>query len=404
MSPTAPGARGRAVPDEPARAFCWRCAKPEVACVCASVPRVEPRTRVVVLQHPRERFHPIGTVRFVELGVADSRVEAATLGALTERPQWIESRAALLYPAPGARRVEELAPGDRPSQLVVLDGTWHHARTLYRDLAWLRDLTAVRLTPTAPSRYRLRREPTVDSVSTIEAVVGALRVLEPELRGLDALLEAFDRMIDWQAEHVRRGGGGRRMDRARPRAWRAFPRGLVEDWGALVVVYAEGALVSAPGEPERRALAQIVAHRPATGETYERLVRLPSAALLSPLVSHAGLSAEELAAAQEPAVVQAELAGWLPRGAVVAAWNATTLDLVLPAGRTAAGALVLKAAFGSATGRAGGVLEVRAAALGLDVPALPVCGRARQRLGAAVAVAEWLRRCALGGIPSSPPS
>ncbi|MCC6214219.1 MAG: DTW domain-containing protein [Polyangiaceae bacterium] len=403
MEPPAIAAASSAAPGWQPRTFCWRCAKPGDACVCASVPRVENRTEVVVLQHPRERFHPIGTVRFVELGLARARVEVARAGGFTRRPPWIGPRAALLYPAPGAVELAQLSPAARPDQLVVLDGTWHHAKTLHRDLAWLRELPALRLAPTTPSRYRLRREPTPEAISTVEAVVEALRLLEPETGGTEQLLGAFDRMIDQQIEHVRRGGGGRRVERSRPRPWRSYPRGLVEEWDALVIVYAEGLRGVRAGARAARWPVHVVAHRPATGATFESLVRVPGDCLEGPALRHARLAPEEVALAPDAVAAVAAFERFLPSGAVVAAWNATTLDLVLPGGRERRGVLVLKSAYGSATAQAAGVLEEATAALGLIPPELPVRGRARERLAAAVAMAAWLRARALGEARPRPP-
>ena len=49
---------------------CYECHKPRGLCVCGNIPRVDNRTSILVLQHPRERLHPIGTARFVRLGLA----------------------------------------------------------------------------------------------------------------------------------------------------------------------------------------------------------------------------------------------------------------------------------------------------------------------------------------------
>ena len=87
------------------RAVCYRCDKPESMCVCASVPRVANRTGVLVIQHPRERAHAIGTARFAKLGLENARVEVAWHADQFEsdRPAYVPERAALLYPGPEAR-------------------------------------------------------------------------------------------------------------------------------------------------------------------------------------------------------------------------------------------------------------------------------------------------------------
>jgi DTW domain-containing protein YfiP len=112
--------------------------------------------------------------------------------------------AALLYPSAEASDLETMAPHELPRNLLVIDGTWHTARSLFRDKSWLQRLPQVRLSPASPSRYRIRREPRQDFVSTIEAIVQALQVIEPETQGFDELLGAFDSMIDDQLEHIAR--------------------------------------------------------------------------------------------------------------------------------------------------------------------------------------------------------
>jgi hypothetical protein len=186
------------------RAQCYRCFKAAVTCICATIERVANRTGILVLQHPRERLHAIGTVRFARLGLSNVRVRTCVPGTDASMP--LPPRTALLYPSPGAPDLATLPRTEHPRHLVILDGTWTHARKMYATQTWLRELPQVGLTPADPSRYRLRREPRPDYVATLEAIVAALRILEPELDGLDALLRSFAAMIDRQAAF----GGARR--------------------------------------------------------------------------------------------------------------------------------------------------------------------------------------------------
>jgi DTW domain-containing protein YfiP len=182
------------------RTNCYRCFKPEVACICDSIEQVLNRTGIIILQHPRERFHPIGTARIARLALAKVRVEPCAPwsdGSVIQSK--LPPQTALLYPAPGARNLATLSVAERPRHLVLLDGTWFHAKKMYDAHGWLQTLPHVSLTPSEPSRYRLRREPKQSYVATIEAVACALRLLEPETAGLDGLLRTFTAMIDRQA-------------------------------------------------------------------------------------------------------------------------------------------------------------------------------------------------------------
>ena len=187
------------------RATCYACFKPCSECICETVPRVRSRTGIHVLQHPRERRHPLGTARIVGLGVVGATVDicdhqlTAQYGFFS---QGVPPRTGLLYPHPRARPLEDLPSAERPEHLIVLDGTWPHAKSLYKANPWLATLPHYGLTPTEPSRYRIRRQPAPHCISTLEAVVCALAVLEPELEGLESLLSTFDAMIDRQLFHI----------------------------------------------------------------------------------------------------------------------------------------------------------------------------------------------------------
>lgn len=196
-------------PDEPAseaagRERCFGCFKPRALCLCGRVPHVANRTRVTIFQHPRERFHAIGTARIARLGLAN----AAVLLPRDMAPRSLRIRAelapgtALLFPDDSARELAELAPEEMPRGLVVLDGTWSQARGLLRANPGLADLPRVGLSPAMPSRYRIRKEPRGHYLSTIEAIVQALRLIEPETPNLDGLIGAFDAMIDEQVVYA----------------------------------------------------------------------------------------------------------------------------------------------------------------------------------------------------------
>jgi DTW domain-containing protein YfiP len=121
---------------------------------------------------------------------------AADLGAKMPR------RTALLYPAAEARDLADLAIEERPRHLIVIDGTWFNAKKIYDAYASLRALPCVRLSPSESTRYRIRRQPRRHCLATLEAIVCALRLLEPETRGLDRLLDSFAAMVDRQAAYT----------------------------------------------------------------------------------------------------------------------------------------------------------------------------------------------------------
>jgi DTW domain-containing protein YfiP len=382
------------------REVCYRCLKPRVTCICGSLPRVENRTEVLVLQHPRERSHPIGTARFASLGLANARtIVAWNAGAReTEPPGWLPEGTALLYPGDGARDLRLLETHERPSALLVLDGTWFTARTLYRDKLWLRRLPHYRFLPSTPGRYRIRREPQLDYVSTIEAIVEALRILEPETAGFAELIAAFDAMIDQQLTYIGQGGpNGRVRKRRRPAAERRVPHALVEGFERLVVIYGEP---SRPSDPSDREFVYFTAVAPHSGARLERLMLPETGVPDVQHLTHMGLAVTDFDAAHggrpRPGAPHAFRDAWLEFLAscgpapLIAAWNQRTLEFLAEQTDTDFPKVVLKGAYRAVFGADTHSLEQVVAERGLAIPSFGFKGRAARRLGSAVSVARLL--------------
>ena len=80
--------------------------------------------------------------------------------------------------------------------IVILDGTWSQAKTLWWRNPWLLKLHRIVLDPPHPARLgRLRREPRREALSTVEAAALALRHIEAGPQAADALVAALDGMM-----------------------------------------------------------------------------------------------------------------------------------------------------------------------------------------------------------------
>ncbi|MBY0399398.1 DTW domain-containing protein [Myxococcota bacterium] len=239
-------------PTEP-RAGCSRCGRPLVACYCAHVSPLPTTTRVVVLQHPREQHKAIGTARIAALCLPGLEI---VVGVEFERNTRVHrllsdplAPPVLLYPSADARDLRA-DPPKGPVTLVVLDGTWSQARSLLRDNPRLQALPRVAFEPDAPSEYRIRREPHEDYVSTIEALVHALGLLEGgDPARFRALLAPFRAMVDLQVRYAAAEGEPR---------WRRRRRTLAPAASRLPPALLEPRLICLVGEanewPHEKAL------------------------------------------------------------------------------------------------------------------------------------------------------
>src|SRR4051812_34726481 len=224
------------------RVVCGRCRRPASVCYCHALPRIDTATRVVILQHPRERDMPIGTARMASLCLpgAELRVGIQWTGELLAGAIGDPARPAiLLYPGPGARDILRDPPRG-PVTLIVVDGTWSQARTVVRDNPVLQALPRYAFATPEPSHYRIRREPRAAYVSTIEALMHVLGALEGDPARFRSLLDPLRAMVDaqlaCQAGSPRRGM--RQVHRPRPPR-RVVPDAIVERFDDLVCVVGE---------------------------------------------------------------------------------------------------------------------------------------------------------------------
>lgn len=153
---------------------------------------------IVILQHPQEDDVVLGTAPLVARALAKAHVrvglswpslEAAVGREGIDRARWAalfatkeEGEAARVVHPPGTVRVLDRkgAPCDPATLegLVVLDGTWSQAKTLWWRNPWLLKLARVGLVPREPSMYgKLRKEPRREWVSTLEAIGDVLPAL-----------------------------------------------------------------------------------------------------------------------------------------------------------------------------------------------------------------------------------
>ena len=184
------------------RAQCSRCLRPQTHCLCALIPQLDSRTRVLLLQHPSEVGHALNTARLADLGLLNAELRVGEvfedLATLLNPPGY---QARLLFPGEGAQLIDTAEPSDEslPWLLVVPDATWRKARKLLHLNPLLAQLPRVTLPEGAVSRYRLRKAPGPGALSTLEAIVQALEILETPT-SFTPLLRPFEALIEGQIE------------------------------------------------------------------------------------------------------------------------------------------------------------------------------------------------------------
>ena len=352
------------------RAVCKRCLRPETACWCRDLPGIATRTQVVFLQHPRERYVAIGTARMAHLALPQSTFVRGVsfdgdprIEAIANDPQ-----AAILFPSPDAADLRSIA--ELPRTLVVVDGTWSQARKLVQRNAVLQRLPRVRFTPTRPGNYRIRKEPAAHCLSTIEAVVEALGILEGAPDRFAPMLRAFEQMIDLQIAHAatRTSPPRRRLPRTRPPKPPPIPPELLERRADLVLAYSEANAHPAGIEPHIPAeLIHLVADRPSTGEKFEALLA-PRRALAESTPHHIGIPRERIVAGEPLESVRERWNAFLRPDDLLATWGFFGLDLLRDAQLQERPVIDLRHSVCRLLGRRPGGIEAAAEVLGAGGP------------------------------------
>jgi DTW domain-containing protein YfiP len=178
---------------------------------------IDNRLFVLVLQHPQERRQALATAPAMVALLHRAKLVAGlswpnlgrALGHAADPGRW-----GVLYlgsARPKAlgqgREVIVLGRGGAPLRdpepilqrldgIVLLDGSWKEAKTLWWRNPWLLKLHRLVANPPAPARLgKLRREPRLEALSTLEAAALVLRRLEAGPDAADALLAALDRLM-----------------------------------------------------------------------------------------------------------------------------------------------------------------------------------------------------------------
>jgi tRNA-uridine aminocarboxypropyltransferase len=173
--------------------------------VCDRIVSYPTTRRVLILQHPQEQDAVLGSAQILAASLPRAKVVVGL--------SWPNFAKALGEDGADAKRWAVLFPeresvGDEvtgrggvtpPRELegiVVLDGTWSKAKTLWWRNPWLTKLNRLTLKPKQPSIYgHLRAEPRREFVSTLESVAAALTLCgeAPEVEA--GLLRVFRTLV-----------------------------------------------------------------------------------------------------------------------------------------------------------------------------------------------------------------
>ncbi|XP_054287496.1 tRNA-uridine aminocarboxypropyltransferase 2 [Macrosteles quadrilineatus] len=190
------------------REICDKCRRPSIVCWCSHLPDepLNPNCRVILLQHPAEEKRCLRTAPMLSLGLSPGK---CLIYKGKKFPQQrheglhdilVDPRSVLLYPSKAATTLGDLQR-ERPTNLVIIDGTWPQAKTIYNNSPLLHSMTQAKLVVGTSSEYVIRSQPTDGCLSTLETAAEALAAVEGSDMYKHELTRPLRALCDYQLCH-----------------------------------------------------------------------------------------------------------------------------------------------------------------------------------------------------------
>lgn len=184
---------------------CGNCLRPRPQCICRAVAPLQCATRVLVLQHPQERHKLLNSAMLLHLALPNSVVRVGlswrsfshALGGDDAPHEWgVLQLKGVREPT---RTIEIFSPKNlllprksRFKGIIVIDGSWKQAKTIWWRNPWLLKLNRITLNPDHPS---LRAQAKQQGLATIEAVALAFDCLGENAAVGESLRKQFEELI-----------------------------------------------------------------------------------------------------------------------------------------------------------------------------------------------------------------
>ncbi|MBD1571791.1 DTW domain-containing protein [Vibrio sp. S17_S38] len=213
--------------------YCLKCGKANLACICRWITFISNETEVVILQHPSEAKRPMGTAKILALSLSncvcfvgedfsqhndlnslldDADVESAVLypGAESiEIDDWLQQYSLKpnnigQYSVEKTQTVTQLKQTHltkSKKRLILLDGTWKKAYKIWQLSTNLHSFVRVQLPENLEGNYRIRKAPSIQHLSTVEAGYYGLQLIEPSV-DFSPLIHAFEQMVDFHISQM----------------------------------------------------------------------------------------------------------------------------------------------------------------------------------------------------------
>lgn len=172
------------------RAYCAKCRSASINCYCAHLMPFASMPEFIFLMHYKEEKKKVASGRISHRSLRNSHLFVGEnfsnhegLNDLLGDPKYSP---AILRLHDDSQDLQEwktetmMAEQKRIPLLIVLDGTWRWANSIFKKSKNLHSLPCIRIQPSLRSRFLVRRQPHGNCLATIEAVLFVLEQFSPD--------------------------------------------------------------------------------------------------------------------------------------------------------------------------------------------------------------------------------
>jgi DTW domain-containing protein YfiP len=195
------------------RSLCEDCGRPVPVCWCPFLSKgLSIRSKLFILQHPSEEKRCLRTAKILELSLPAGQCvilkgKKFSVNKYPELSDFLrdKDRTLLMFPSISSLPLKSL-PCVGPEvplgyNVLIVDGTWSQARSIYHNSPDLHSLTKVEVNSPNPSTYVIRTQPTEECLSTVETAALALSHLENQPELYEALTKPLGALCSFQLDH-----------------------------------------------------------------------------------------------------------------------------------------------------------------------------------------------------------
>lgn len=193
------------------RDVCFKCYRPKTSCMCKHINSIDTKTRFIILMHPKEyRKTKNGTGHFTNLSLKNSQIYIGIdfsnhekINEIIDNP---DINSYVLYP--GEKSIElnsqELPKDTKENVIFIIDSTWPCSKKMIRLSKNIASLPKVSFKYTQESNFKIKTQPNLYCLSTIESVFCVLKLLNNQKienineSQFENFLKPFDEMVDYQ--------------------------------------------------------------------------------------------------------------------------------------------------------------------------------------------------------------